>query len=444
MRQSLLFFLPLLVASRLAAQTPAELAAVTPQTAAPSCVGGNCQDGIGTQLLGNTPTERRFFVGHFAGGEPAGIGTDCTYALAPPDPADPATTAGAGPHYRLVSQCTGQYGPGLKFLPVFKIQCTFANTVRHDTLEHTETRFVNGIETGTSCVWPRGSAQGGYVRETGSYKQNGVFEQGTLELHGLPTLPRPTVRVEVSFTQYRRECLQGDCRNGPGVLLRPGCIQAGTFRNYDLQKGTIEVFGYGGPDACLALGVLTLVGKFDSEGQAAARFVPYGTSEDIEGSVRRPNYDFSAAPSYYFTDAAGLRYVRDEAPAWLRDVYGPLVLEGSRLQAAEKARAEAARAEKARLARLAQDAYDATHPAEVAARQAASQAAQSVERRAAQTRPADRAYQPTEHEVTCSSCGGSGWVSGQSHAYGQSVSTSYDGRSQCHTCGGRGKTTSKY
>jgi len=51
-------------------------------------------------------------------------------------------------------------------------------------------------------------------------------------------------------------------------------------------------------------------------------------------------------------------------------------------------------------------------------------------------RPTDSfpAYQPSEHEVTCSSSGGSGWVSGRN--YGQ--------RDQCGSCGGRGKTTSKY
>ena len=51
-------------------------------------------------------------------------------------------------------------------------------------------------------------------------------------------------------------------------------------------------------------------------------------------------------------------------------------------------------------------------------------------------RPTDPfpACQPSEHEVTCSSSGGSGWVSGRN--YGQ--------RDQCGSCGGRGKTTSKY
>ena len=51
-------------------------------------------------------------------------------------------------------------------------------------------------------------------------------------------------------------------------------------------------------------------------------------------------------------------------------------------------------------------------------------------------RPTDPAptYQPTNHEVTCGVCGGSGWVSGRN--YGQ--------RDQCGSCGGRGKVVSKY
>jgi len=429
MRQSLVLG-GLLLASPLAAQTPADLAAVTAQTPAHSCLSGDCKDGIGTRLLTNTAAERRFYTGHFAGGETAGEGADSGYELAPPDPTDPV----AGPHYRLVRRVSGQWEPGYRLRPDFMSQFRLANTVRHDTLDHTELRLVNGLQTGTSCYWPQGSAQGSYVRETGRFEKQ-LFEQGTVELHGFRTLPTPTVRVEVKsgsgYRYYLRECVQGNCADGTGVLLQPGRIQAGTFRKYNLQKGTVEV--YYAPLFELEQGLITLVGKFDAQGRAAARFVPDGTSDVIEGSVGQANYKFEPAPRYFFNDAAGLTHVHDEAPAWLRNVYGPMVLAASRRMQAERVRAEAAQAEKARQARLAQQAYDAAHPEVVAAREAAARR----EAAAARERPT---RERTPHSVTsyCSSCGGSGYQDSVDYHSGSRT------HEHCRACGGTGKTTVTY
>jgi len=221
-----------------------------------------------------------------------------------------------------------------------------------------------------------------------------------------------------------------------GTVVEFGQRWAGRWHYGTFQEGTIDFFG--GSDSLL-YGRVTTVGRFDKPlpgdpyRYAEARFVPLGTSEVIRGLIGNGTAEFIPDPAYFVALAGGGRsfVARPAAPAWLRDVYGPRRLAQARRWAADEARWAAARAERARVA--AQAAYEAAHPP-----------APTYFNNPAQTRPADRAYQPTEHEVTCSSCGGSGWVSGQSHAYGQSVSTSYDGRSQCHTCGGRGKVTTKY
>ena len=98
-------------------------------------------------MLLNTAAERRLYKGHFAGGEPAGKGVDSYYELAPPVPTDPMV----GPHYRLVRQVAGQWGPHFERLSGSLSRVWLANTVRHDTLSRTELRLVKGIQTGSTC-----------------------------------------------------------------------------------------------------------------------------------------------------------------------------------------------------------------------------------------------------------------------------------------------------
>lgn len=216
-------------------------------------------------------------------------------------------------------------------------------------------------------------------------------------------------------------------------MLTLNAIIAGAFHGYELQKGTIEVYF---AINNLRLGVITMVAKFDknravpgtSRLLADARFTPLGTTDVIEGTVSSGTYDFTPAPPYLAPNGEGLLAVKADAPAWLRDVYGLPLLAASRQQRQEKARTDAEQAEKYRQAHLAQQAYDAAHPGAAAQKAAAERAAAPTYVRPNAPAPT---YQPTQHEVTCGVCGGSGWVSGRN--YGQ--------RDQC---GGRGKVTTRY
>ena len=311
------------------------------------CVSGDCSNGFGKFVYGinKSSGEQCTYTGNFKDGNPNGKGEKIWVY----------TNTVVDNQPKISAKETGVFDTSL----IEGSNIWYNNGDSKDTLSMTVGVYKNAyLISGSFTKFIGGSKTGHYLKETGTFGDNGKY---TTILHGWNG--GTDIQFENTIIKKGYTCLSGDCIDGEGTLLycndnvfnSTATIFKGTFKKAHygetggkFKKGTMEIINSNKlyENGLYEIDKFKLIDKYDvNTTYSLTRFHPIGSDEVLEGFLfandLEPYVAYLTPPYFQFRDfnygVSGLinddgtykRMIGDykykpKPSKWLSTVYDPL------------------------------------------------------------------------------------------------------------------------